>query len=266
MELENYYKMLSAMKESKVDPVITSELERVGFQPSLGFQGVFPLMIGAIVGQKIRFDTARKLRAQIYTYCGTRNYTIDDFVIHVWRQKSSLKYLRSIGLQEFHINTIRQVVGVYKLPESATQEWNQPNKDDQDPDSEINRELTEEMEFLQNRIDYDQDIPLEMVDYVFGNIKGIGRWTIENVKLTFLMSLTNDEYQKYKESGFVRENEFALLNDKIIVRNFKYLFGAFVNILEKETQWPLEWRPFILWTLWRGWTQTPDNQAPFRQI
>lgn len=265
MNYETYYKMLSAMKESKCDPVITAELERVGFQQPLGFQGVFPLMIGAIVGQKIRFDTARKLRSQIYTYCGGRNYTIHDFIIQVWRKKSSLNYLRSIGLQEFQINTIRQVIGVFKLPEDATQEWNQPKEDD-DPDSQVNREMTEEMKFLQNRIDYDQDIPLEMVDYVFGNIKGIGHWTIENVKLTFLMSLTSEEYEKYKESKFVREDEFALLNDKIIVRNFKYLFGAFVNILEREKQWPLEWRPFILWTLWRGWTQTPDNQAPFRQI
>jgi hypothetical protein len=259
MNRENYFKMLHFMRESKCDPIINSELERVGYQPPLGFQAVFPLMIGAIVGQKIRFVMAQKIRSQIYVYCESRNYSIQDFIIRVWRQKSSLNYLRSIGLQEFHINAIRQVIGVYKLPENTEQEWNKL-KDDNDE-----FEMTSEIQSIQNQFDLDKDIPIHMVDTIFSNIKGIGRWTIENVKLTYLMSLSNEDYQKHREKYPPTETEITLIDDKIIKRNFKYLFGAYVDILDIQKKWGVEWKPFILWTLWRGWTLTPDNQAPFQQ-
>jgi len=258
MNRENYFKMLHYMKETNCDPIIKSELERVGYQPPLSFQGVFPLMIGAIVGQKIKFVIAQKIRSQIYVYCENRNYTVRDFIIRVWRQKSSLNYLRSIGLQEFHINAIRQVIGLYKLPENTEQDWNKSKNDDVD-------EMTFEIKSVQNQYDLDKDIPIDMIDIVFENIKGIGRWTIENVKLTYLMSLNNPDYQKYRETHPPTEMEITLIDDKIIKHNFKYLFGTHVDILEKEKNWGLEWKPFILWTLWRGWTITPDNQSPFQK-
>jgi hypothetical protein len=265
MNRENYFKMIHFMRETNCDPIIKSELERVGYQAPLSFQGVFPLMIGAIVGQKIKFAMAQKIRSQIYVYCENRNYSVQDFIIRVWRQKSSLNYLRSIGLQEFHINAIRQVIGLYKLPENTQQEWNNPKHDENDMDSNINLEMSSEIKSIQNQFDLDKDIPIYMIDTIFSNIKGIGRWTIENVKLTYLMSLSNQDYQKYRESYPPTETEITLIDDKIIKRNFKYLFGEHVNILDKEKNWGLEWKPFILWTLWRGWTLTPDNQSPFQQ-
>jgi DNA-3-methyladenine glycosylase II len=43
-------------------------------------QAIFPYLIGLVIGQKIKFSLARKIRGNLYTETGSYNFTINDIL------------------------------------------------------------------------------------------------------------------------------------------------------------------------------------------
>jgi DNA-3-methyladenine glycosylase II len=96
-----YNKLLQYMKDT--DSIIYNIIKKHGYLKPTPKRNIYALLIGSIIGQKIKFSLARKLRGQLYVKLGTddfypknvNNLTLDDF--------------ENIGLSELQIGIIERV-------------------------------------------------------------------------------------------------------------------------------------------------------------
>lgn len=75
---ENFLKVKDFFK--KKDHKIYEIFEKHGYLKPLPQRNLFSHLIGAIIGQRIRFTQARKLRGKLYTELGTDNFTPIDLL------------------------------------------------------------------------------------------------------------------------------------------------------------------------------------------
>ncbi len=74
------------------DPIIYQLLDKIGYLQPTPPRNLFSLLIGSIIGQKIRFTLARKLRGKLYTQLGTDNFYPEDIL------SLGISGLKQIGL------------------------------------------------------------------------------------------------------------------------------------------------------------------------
>jgi DNA-3-methyladenine glycosylase II len=89
--LENWYNDLDKIKAYliSVDPILSTlftEVDKTGFKIHTVMKMPYPALIGAIIGQKITYKQAKKLRSKLYSEYGT-TFTPQDLY------KKDLSYL-----------------------------------------------------------------------------------------------------------------------------------------------------------------------------
>ena len=190
-------------------------------------RNLFANLIGVIIGQKIRFQMARKQRGLLYTQLGTDNFTIDDLlnrgILHLQEQEHmsyeinidniinyGLLFLRDIGIDETRCQTIQTVVDYLKTNDIDLINFNQ--LDD------------------------------------LKTLKGIGNWTINCVKLMHTLNSTESDQ-------FTTFYDHLLHEDLIIRRGIQKLYGITdlpsINNLSKSWE---PWRGIVTWYLWKEFT------------
>jgi 3-methyladenine DNA glycosylase/8-oxoguanine DNA glycosylase len=203
------------------DPKIAEVMIKVGYTPLPPRRNLFALMIGSIIGQKIRFNLARSQRGKLYTEMGKDDFTLEDFLSkarsHLQVDPSSqislselsekgLLFLEEIGINEPRLGTIQRVV--YYLQNAQI--------------------------VLTHPSELDQLL----------KISGIGPWTINNTKI--MWSLNEDE------KNF---NDCLLLEDLIIRRGLENLYGAnALKHIETQCQAWSPWKGIVTWYLWKAFT------------
>ncbi len=88
---------------SGCDPKIYHLLVKHGYLPPLPKRNLYANLIGVIIGQRIRFATARKLRRSLYLSVGTDNFTYVDIL------NLGLIGLKQLGIGQVPAETIMTV-------------------------------------------------------------------------------------------------------------------------------------------------------------
>jgi len=96
------YKELLQDMESK-DPIIHKIVKKHGYLKPTPKRNIYALLIGSIIGQKIKFNLARKLRGKLYTKLETDNFTPQQI------QTLGDSGLKDIGLSELQSTIIMRV-------------------------------------------------------------------------------------------------------------------------------------------------------------
>lgn len=63
-----------------IDPKIYQIMNKHGYIPPKPRRDLFAILIGVIIGQKIRFKKAQALRGKLYTALGTDNFQVSDVI------------------------------------------------------------------------------------------------------------------------------------------------------------------------------------------
>lgn len=99
----DYQQLLIHFQER--DPILHALLEKQGYQAPPPPRSLFSLLIGAIVGQRIRFTKARQLRGRIYTALGTDSFSLAQLNTYLASHQ-----LTELGLNQSQIDTIDRVL------------------------------------------------------------------------------------------------------------------------------------------------------------
>ena len=213
---ENYAQALKFFKVK--DTKIYELLKKLKYVQSPPKRNIFSHLIGAIIGQRIRFTLARQQRGKLYTELGTDDFTLDDIInrgILYLQEKNlidfdlemiinkGLNYLLDIGIDEIRFKTIQRLVDYLTLNEIIL---TQPEQLDQ-----------------------------------LKNIQGIKDWTINCTKI--MHSLDSDENQF---------DDCLLYEDLIIRRGINKLYGLSQkkDIIELAQSWS-PWKGIVTWYLWK---------------
>lgn len=96
-----YQKFHDHIKEN--DIILYPLVQKYGFLKPLPKRDWFSILIGNIIGQKIRFIKARVLRGKLYTLLGTDNFTVNDF------KNITQKNLLDLGVDDWQVEIIFRV-------------------------------------------------------------------------------------------------------------------------------------------------------------
>lgn len=98
---EEYKKLSKYMK--KADPKIYQIIKKYGYLKPTPKRNIYALLIGSIIGQKIRFTKARQLRGNLYVKLGTDDFYPKDI------DELSKTDLENMGMSELQIGIIKRV-------------------------------------------------------------------------------------------------------------------------------------------------------------
>jgi DNA-3-methyladenine glycosylase II len=87
-----------------IDPIIYKIVEKYGYLKPTPKRNLFALLIGSIIGQKIKFSIARKLRGKLYTKLGTDDFIPSDIDL------IGKNELKKLGIYDFQYETIMRIV------------------------------------------------------------------------------------------------------------------------------------------------------------
>lgn len=185
----------------KVEPIIHKELVvKWGFIKQPIKRNLYAWLVGAVIGQKIRFSKARSLRGKLYLKLGTDDFSADDVM------KLEKPGLIELGIEDWQADIIIRVTNFIQ--------------------KNLNNQLT-----------------INNCDELL-TIKGIGEWTLNNVKLMWSLGSGSDEvFDK------------LMVKDLIIRRGLKKLFNATKK--HEFDQLSVKWSPYngiITWYLWKEFT------------
>lgn len=210
------------------DPKIAEVMIKVGYTIIPSRRNLFALLIGSLIGQRIRFTLARSQRGKLYTEMGTDNFTLHDFLAKARSYlqvdaeadvslndlvEKGLLFLEEIGINESRLATIQRVV--YYLHDQKI--------------------------VLTDPNDLDQ----------LHTVSGVGPWTINNTKI--MWSLNEDEG---------KFNDYLLIEDLIIRRGLESLYGldftknreiSYQRLAEISQLWS-PWKGLVTWYLWQAFT------------
>lgn len=90
------------MKQS--DDKMHQLILKIGYLKPLPKRDWFSILVGNVIGQKIRFHRARELRGKLYTLLKKSDFTADDFKVHANKQT-----LMKLGIEEWQVDIILRV-------------------------------------------------------------------------------------------------------------------------------------------------------------
>ena len=96
-----YKKLSKYMKE--IDPKIYQIIKKYGYLKPIPKRNIYALLIGSIIGQKIRFAKARQLRGKLYVKLGTDDFYPKDV------DALTDQELNDLGMSELQIGIIKRV-------------------------------------------------------------------------------------------------------------------------------------------------------------
>lgn len=206
--VKKYYNALKYFKkqDNKQDNSIYYLLKDIGepkFIINAPSRSLTCLIIGSIVGQKISFARARKIRGKIYTQLGT-NFNVNDI------EQLDVDSWKSFGLEDFQIKTIHNLIAFHNSKDSL-----------------INIEDINQIDTLKE-------------------IKGIGNWTIDNIKIM------------YDVHNYQTVPDIILVDDYIICKSLDTLYGKHnIHTIKKLHQLLTDkdtgesYVGLVHWYLWR---------------
>lgn len=224
--LKDYNIAVAFFKQN--DPKIADVMIKVGYTCMPPPRNLFALLIGSVIGQKIRFTLARTQRGKLYTEMGTDNFTLQDFlakarshlqvdseaeVTLIELVEKGLLFLEDMGINEARLGTIQRVV-----------------------------------HYLQ-----DQEIILtdpQQLDQLL-TLSGVEPWTINNTKIMWSLNEDEDKF-----------NDYLLIEDLIIRRGLEAIYGldfahnrdvSYQLVAAKCQLWS-PWKGIVTWYLWKAFT------------
>ena len=100
--LETYQKFIQEIEI--MDPIIHKIVKKYGFLKPTPKRNLFALLVGSIIGQKIKFSFARKLRGKLYIKLGTDDFYPSDI------NNLGKDGLKNIGILKFQYEIILRIV------------------------------------------------------------------------------------------------------------------------------------------------------------
>lgn len=97
-----YIQFLEHLKQN--DPIMYEIVREKGYVKPPPRRNWFAILIGNIIGQKIRYTKARNVRGRLYTLLGTDNFKLEDFI------KLKNNDLIQIGVEKWQIEILNRVV------------------------------------------------------------------------------------------------------------------------------------------------------------
>lgn len=204
----------------KTDTKIYNLMKKIGYLQPPKHKNLFAILIGSIIGQKIRFTQARKQRQLLYIELGTDDFSLDDMINRgiLFLQESNInnftyddiinkgfEYLRKLGIDETRTETIKRTVSFIS---------------------------TKGETYILNKV---SDLT------GLKDVKGIGDWTINCTKIMYSLGVDD-----------ILFDDCLLHQDLIIRRGIEKLYGIkeVPEIIKLSKTWS-PWKGIVTWYLWK---------------
>ena len=185
-------------------------------------KSIFVILIGALIGQRIKYVTAKKYRKEMYELLG------DNFT-----PKQLLEKLDILTISENKKTLIKQVSN-YVIENNLTFEGKDSNKEKEENDEKDNSDEKDNNNGKEEPKKDNKEIVAEINSLI--NCKGIGPWTIKTVLLTSMM----DPDIFPETDKFLEQKISKLYNIKATKR----------TVLNISSRWT-PYKSVVTWYLWR---------------
>lgn len=217
---QDNYQQASQFFQHK-DPKIHQILIKHGYLQPVPKRNLFAILVGSIIGQKIKFKLAQQQRGKLYTQLDTDNFTIDEIIVR------GMFHLQDRNITNFCI---------YNIINKGFDFLNEI-------DIDLIRSQT-----IKNLVTYliENNIqltsPNQLDDLLI--IKGIGDWTLTCTKIMYSLNADDHDF-----------NDSLLYQDLIIRRGIQKLYNIKdqTQIIQLSQSWS-PWKGIVTWYLWKEFT------------